>query len=87
MDETGKLPSRKRELFILYCVANLKDSLFSPPVCSVSGTRAASKEVAQIVCDKLMTGVPEVPCCRGKPKFSKVAVSVRCEDFSPDDVG
>lgn len=28
IDETGKLPSRKRVLFSPYCVANLKDSLF-----------------------------------------------------------
>lgn len=46
MDETEKLPPRKRELFILYCVANLKDSLF---FYSVSGTRADSKEVAPFI--------------------------------------
>lgn len=43
-----KLPPRKPELFILYCVANLKDSLFFS-VCSVSGTRADSKEVAPFI--------------------------------------
>lgn len=75
-DETGKLPYRKRELFSP-CDANLKDFLFS--VCSVSGTGADSKEAALFIgTDNVrlpVTGLPEVPCCRLKPKFSKVAVS------------
>lgn len=45
IDVTGKLSSRKRELFILYCVASLKDSHFS--ICSESGTD--SKEVAPFI--------------------------------------
>lgn len=73
-DEEGKLPSRKRELFILYS-ANMRIPFFSIKQVELTVKRKHPL-LEQETCDKLVTRVPEVPCYRLKPKFSKLAVSM-----------
>lgn len=77
IDKKGKLPSRKRELFIFYYAANLENSLFFLFVEQVElAVKRKHPLLEQETCDKLVTRVPEVPCYRLKPKFSKLAVSM-----------